>query len=311
VLLFIVAPAALEAQQATTLDETIEAGEAQAEEPARRLVNWNEFDGKFFSIRLGGGFLVDYGAYSQDETSQAQIALGPDLKVRDARFSLKGRLKFKRSVTWTCGLMYNGPTDEFLVRETGIMVEVPEIFGHVFVGRTKEGFSLNKVMVGYAGWTMERSTISDATIPILADRVKWLGYAPRQNLLWNLGFYGDWLSQGQSFFPPTTIRSRGGWHGFLSSRRLPAPFFTWARASATGRPTRASCSFVLGRSPSPRPTSSIPARFPQRARRPSASKRITGRARCSSAASISFMTWPPARAATLSFTGETWSRPGS
>ncbi|HEY7819490.1 MAG TPA: porin, partial [Vicinamibacteria bacterium] len=56
-----------------------------------------------------------------------------------------------------------------------------------------------KVMVGYAGWTMERSTISDATIPILADGVKWLGYAPKQNLLWNLGFYGDWLSQGQSF----------------------------------------------------------------------------------------------------------------
>jgi phosphate-selective porin OprO/OprP len=45
------------------------------------------------------------------------------------------------------------------------MVEIPEIRGHLFVGRTKEGFSLNKVMVGYAGWTMERATTSDATIP--------------------------------------------------------------------------------------------------------------------------------------------------
>jgi phosphate-selective porin OprO/OprP len=199
VLLVCLGPAALEAQQTSTLDETIEAGEAEAEEPARRLLSWNEFDGKFFSIRMGGGLLVDYGAYSQDETSKAQIELGPDLKVRDARFSLKGRLKFKRSVTWTCGLMYYGPTDEFLFRETGIMIEVPEISGHIFVGRTKEGFSLNKVMVGYSGWTMERATISDATIPILADGVKWLGYAPKLNLLWNLGFYGDWLSEGQSF----------------------------------------------------------------------------------------------------------------
>jgi hypothetical protein len=36
----------------------------------------------------------------------------------------------------------------------------PELLGHVFVGRTKEGFSLNKVMVGYAGWTMEAGRTS-------------------------------------------------------------------------------------------------------------------------------------------------------
>ena len=54
-------------------------------------------------------------------------------------------------------------------------------------------------MVGYAGWTLERATISDATIPILADGIKWLGYLPKAHLLWNLGFYGDSLSEGQSF----------------------------------------------------------------------------------------------------------------
>ena len=46
-------------------------------------------------------------------------------------------------------------------------------------------------MVGYAGWTMERATISDATIPILADGVKWLGLPPKLRLLWNVGVYGD------------------------------------------------------------------------------------------------------------------------
>jgi phosphate-selective porin OprO/OprP len=95
--------------------------------------------------------------------------------------------------------MWDGATDSWLVRETGVMVQVPEIWGHVFVGRTKEGFSLNKVMVGYAGWTMERATVSDATIPILADGVKWLGLAPKLRLLWNIGVSGDWLSDGQSF----------------------------------------------------------------------------------------------------------------
>ena len=95
--------------------------------------------------------------------------------------------------------MYDGPSGKWLVRETGVMIEVPEIWGHLFVGRTKEGFSLNKVMVGYAGWTLERATISDATIPILADGVKWLGYLPKPRLLWNLGVYGDAISEGQSF----------------------------------------------------------------------------------------------------------------
>src|SRR6185436_2378048 len=71
--------------------------------------------------------------------------------------------------------------------------------GHIFVGRTKEGFSLNKVMVGYAGWTMERTEMNDATIPILAHGIKWLGFAPKKHLVWNVGFFGDWLSEGHTF----------------------------------------------------------------------------------------------------------------
>jgi phosphate-selective porin OprO/OprP len=182
-----------------TDDDTIEAGEADAETPRRQLVRWNEYEGPFFTIRVGGGLLYDASSFTQDEESTQQLQLDSNHKVRDGRLLLKGRLKFKRPVTWSSGFMYDGATDSWLVRETGIMVEVPEIWGHVFLGRTKEGFSLNKVMVGYAGWTMERATISDATIPILADGVKWLGIAPKLRLLWNAGFYGDAFSEEQSF----------------------------------------------------------------------------------------------------------------
>ena len=184
-----------------TLDDSIEAGEALAKDPRRRLVKWNQYEGPYFTLRVGGGLLYEGAWYSQDEESQEQFDLVPEGKVRDARFVFKGRLfpKWKREVTYSLGLMYDGPTDEFLLRETGIMVAVPELWGHVFVGRTKEGFSLNKVMVGYSGWTMERATINDATIPILADGIKWLGYLPKQGILWNLGIYTDWLSEGQGF----------------------------------------------------------------------------------------------------------------
>jgi phosphate-selective porin OprO and OprP len=184
-----------------TLDDTMEAGESEAVEPPRRkMAKWNEYEGPYFTIRVGGGLLVEGATYAQDQESAQQFDLEPEWKIRDSRFSLKGRFpKSKRAVTWTAGIMYDGPTDEFLIRETGIMVEVPELSGHIFIGRTKEGFSLNKVMVGYAGWTMERSTINDATIPILADGIKWLGYVPGKRILWNLGFYKDWVSEGQAF----------------------------------------------------------------------------------------------------------------
>ena len=187
--------------QTSNLDDTLEAGEAGGEEPVRRLVHWNEYDGKFFTLRVGGGFLYEYDAFAQDDESKKQLTMHPDDKVRDMRILLKGRLKFfkKRVVTYSIGVMYDAQNEEWVARQTGLMIEVPEIWGHLWIGRTKEGFSLNKVMVGYAGWTMERFTMNDATIPILADGVKWFGHVKNPNFIWNLGIYKDWLSQNQTF----------------------------------------------------------------------------------------------------------------
>ena len=188
------------ASSPSLLDDTIDAGEDEAAPPERRLVNFNEYEGKLFTLRIGGGFLYDFAAYQQDADSKAQFQLFPEPKIRDTRVLFKGRLKFfERATTWSAGIMYDYANKEWVFRQTGIMVAVPEIWGDIFVGRSKEGFSLNKVMVGYGGWTMERATISDATIPILADGIKWLGYVPKAHLLWNLGVYGDALSEGQTF----------------------------------------------------------------------------------------------------------------
>ena len=46
---------------------------------------------------------------------------------------------------------------------------------------------------------MERQPINDATLPILADGIKWLGYVPKAKILWNLGVFGDAVSEGQTF----------------------------------------------------------------------------------------------------------------
>lgn len=164
---------------------------------------WRLFPGKFSTLKLGGGFLYEYAAYTADKVSRQQMdSIGTDLepafKVRDFRIVGSGQLKTRRTITWKFGFMYDGVSEKWLVRETGVMVSVPEIWGNIFVGRTKEGFSLNKVMNGYAGWTMERQVALDV-IPILADGVKYLGYLPKPRILWNLGAFTDWLSEGQGF----------------------------------------------------------------------------------------------------------------
>ena len=138
--------------------------------------------------------------YDQDSISREQIQhLASIGKLRDARFLLSGKFNTKRSFTWQAGIMYDQLTNRWLVRQTGFMVAIPELWGHLFIGRAKEGFSLNKVMAGYDGWSMERLPFTDATVPLLADGIKWLGYVPSRHWFWNLGLFGDALSEDQTF----------------------------------------------------------------------------------------------------------------
>lgn len=164
---------------------------------------WRLFNGGISTIKFGGGFLYEFASYSQDaegkrQTDSLAATLEPTFAVRDFRLTASGQFKTKRVISWKLGMMYDGPSRSWFVRETGVMIDVPEAWGKFFIGRTKEGFSMSKVMVGYAGWTPERQMALDV-IPILADGVKWLGFLPKQKVFWNVGIFTDWLSQGQSF----------------------------------------------------------------------------------------------------------------
>lgn len=181
-----------------SLENTIEAAEPL---PRRDLVHWNEYQGPHFTIRVGAGFLYDFAAFAQDKESKEQIAMLPGEKVRDFRLIMGGKLPSLplTNTTWCAGVMYDGPNGIWFLRQTGIMFGVPKILSYFFIGRQKEGFSLNKIMVGYDGWTMERATVTDATIPLLADGIKWMGYSKKHGFLWNFGYFNDVASKGQSF----------------------------------------------------------------------------------------------------------------
>jgi phosphate-selective porin OprO/OprP len=165
--------------------------------------NLNIFTGRWSSFRMGLGFLYEYAAFSQDASAKHQmdsagVVAENQFKVRDFRLFASGQLTTKRIISWKIGLMYDGPNREWLMRESGVTIGVPEISGHIFVGRTKEGYSLNKVMNGYAGWTQERQMALDV-IPILADGIKWIGFWPEKKIVWNVGIFDNLLSKNQSF----------------------------------------------------------------------------------------------------------------
>jgi phosphate-selective porin OprO and OprP len=163
----------------------------------------NEFDNAYSTFKIGLGYNHDFVNYIQDDVFKQQMDtagfhLGPTFKVRDFRVLFSGLLKTKRTIAWKFAYMYDGDNERWLIRETGVIIGVPELFGHIFIGRTKEGYSLVKVMNGHFPWTMERQMALDP-IPILADGIKWFGSLPKSRIFWNLGAFNDVLSKGQSY----------------------------------------------------------------------------------------------------------------
>jgi phosphate-selective porin OprO/OprP len=53
-------------------------------------------------------------------------------------------------------------------------------------------------MNGYAPSGMERQMALDV-IPILGDGIKYLGFLPKQRIIWNIGYFNDIFSEGQGF----------------------------------------------------------------------------------------------------------------
>src|SRR5688572_24209711 len=68
----------------------------------------NEFDGPLASLKFGGGIMYEYAGYDQDEESKSQVSPEAGHKLRDARFTMSGKFKTKREITYKVGIMYDG-----------------------------------------------------------------------------------------------------------------------------------------------------------------------------------------------------------
>jgi phosphate-selective porin OprO/OprP len=184
----------------------------------------NEFDGSFSTFKIGLGYIHDGATYIKSDVFQKQLdsaglVMDPMFKLRDFRILGSGVFKTKRTIAWKFAFMYDGDKDTWLVRESGFTIGVPELFGHIFIGRTKEGYSMVKVMNGHSPWTAERQMALDV-IPILADGIKWFGSLPKSRIFWNLGYYNDLISKGQGFSTfASQFDARIGWLPFYDKEK--------------------------------------------------------------------------------------------
>ena len=76
------------AEEPPTLDDTIDAGEALANDPPRRLVKWNEYEGPYYTIRVRGGFLYEGAWFAQDEESNEQFGIHNEEFGMNSSFSI-------------------------------------------------------------------------------------------------------------------------------------------------------------------------------------------------------------------------------
>src|SRR5262245_932173 len=225
VALMLASPAARAQEQvpaaAATLDSTIEAAEAQEPNPPKdqKLMHWSDYVSEGFVFHFGYNAMYDLVGYSQDPGSVDQWGdLNNDSKWRDVRLLASMQFpKSKRFVEFKAGYMYDGVNEEWRWRETGFIVAVPEILGHLFLGRTKLGTSMIKHMSGASIMGLERAEIEDMTIPIQNDGIRWMGYLPKQRLIWNLGYFNQTLLKKPLYpFMDQQYAARVAWVPLLS-----------------------------------------------------------------------------------------------
>ncbi|HTO92646.1 MAG TPA: porin [Candidatus Sulfotelmatobacter sp.] len=206
-----------------TIDSSIEAAEAEEPVPPKdqKLMHWSDYISEDFLFHFGYNAMYDLVGYDQDPGSVDQWGeLKDDSKWRD--FRLLASAKFPRSrriIEGKAGYMYDGLNDKWLWRETGIVVAVPEIWGHLFIGRTKLGASMIKHMSGASIMGLERAEIEDMTIPIQNDGIRWMGYLPKQSLVWNFGYFNQTLLKNPLYpFMDQQYAARVAWLPILSER---------------------------------------------------------------------------------------------
>src|SRR6202012_6175080 len=102
---------------AANVDDSLDAEEADGAVVAEKRSRWNEWDNRFFTLRVGGGFLYDFANFTQDANSSKQVMWSQTEALRDLRLTVGGKLKFLPRISYSIGVMWDGQYDLWRLRQ--------------------------------------------------------------------------------------------------------------------------------------------------------------------------------------------------
>jgi phosphate-selective porin OprO/OprP len=177
---------------------------ANAEEPRRRLVSWNHYDGEWFSIRLGGVLMGDVVGYAQDSGSVGQVGtLDTQTQVRNFRLTLSGDLNFPQPWSYVVTGEYEGfdrGTDTSGSRvlelsELALTIPLPHI-GRLAIGKFKAPISLDRLTSSSNVTFLERPALLDALLPSRNTGLMLSNTAIDKHLTWSVGWFNSVFDGG-------------------------------------------------------------------------------------------------------------------
>jgi phosphate-selective porin OprO/OprP len=172
---------------------------ANAEEPRRRLVSWNHYEGEWFSVRLGGVVMGDVAGYSQDAASVAQVGtLNTQTQLRNFRLTLSGDLNFPQPWSYVVTGEYQGfdhgsdktGSETLELSELALTIPLSGI-GRLAVGKFKAPISLDRLTSSSNLEFLERPALLDALLPSRNTGLMLSNTAVEERLTWSVGWFNS------------------------------------------------------------------------------------------------------------------------
>jgi phosphate-selective porin OprO/OprP len=166
-------------------------------------VPWSRFDTRWVTVQPTGALALDFVRYGQDAASRDHVG---DLtafevpEVRALRAGLLGKINFDRPWLFYVAGAYRGFGRGFDrdkdaawgLFDLSLTIPIPKL-GRVTVGRTKEPFSMERIMGGGVQPGIERAMGTDALTPARNAGVQFRNSFANDRMTWAAGVFNDWL----------------------------------------------------------------------------------------------------------------------
>jgi phosphate-selective porin len=170
---------------------------------------WNRLESKWVNAQAGGGIALDFVRYHQYDSSLQQVGDLTEFErpeIRALRLGVAGTFNFTKPWLWYVAGAYRGfdrgfdqsTQDAWALFDLSLTVPIEKL-GSVTVGKTKEPFSMERLMGGGVMPATERSMGIDALTSARNIGIQLGNHFAGKRMTWRGGVFNDWLFTEESF----------------------------------------------------------------------------------------------------------------